>query len=72
MPALRFAGRHNQGTPMIDTLDDMIDTFDGTDETLALDGSRCPSCKGTIVAEPVEAHHSARLRCRDCGERTNR
>jgi len=44
--------------------------FDGDDETLALDGTPCPSCKGTIVAEPVEAHHPPRLRCRDCGERT--
>ena len=29
--------------------------FDGHDGTLILDGSRCSSCKGTIVAEPVEA-----------------
>ena len=28
--------------------------FDGHDGTLILDGSRCSSCKGTIVAEPVE------------------
>lgn len=44
--------------------------FDGHDGTLILDGSRCSSCKGTIVAEPVEANHPPRLRCRDCGERT--
>ena len=46
------------------------ETFDGDDETLALDGSRCKPCGGTVVAEPVEAHAAPRLRCRDCGERT--
>lgn len=47
------------------------DLFDGNDATLELDGSKCPLCKGVVVAEPVEADHSPRLRCRDCGDRRN-